>query len=222
MSRTELRKIVGNISILFMLVVCLIFITDSNLFGLGKVIGQSNNKVITYSKWKNQPVEISTVKAAGKDISLQAARPQAEYKEEVEGNDDWLNGLVLHLVNTSNKNIIYIKVSLLFPEIVIDGSNLSHPIHFGHYPYVVDDGNVQPLVAGNEVLKPGEETDLILPDDQYVGLNKFMQHYNYSIVNSVHMALQFVIFDDDTAWSGGNLMQRNPADLKSWIKITAQ
>jgi hypothetical protein len=98
------------------LVICLIVITDTHLFVLSRAIGQSPKKTISHAKWKGQPVEFATVKAAGKTLSIKAEKAQTEYKQEFDGDDDWIKGLVIHLKNTSNKNIIYINFNLSFPE----------------------------------------------------------------------------------------------------------
>jgi len=224
MPRTDLRKVIANFSILIALVICLIVITDTHLFGLSRAIGQSPKKTISYAKWKDQPVEFATVKAAGKTLSIKAEKAQTEYKQEFDGDDDWMKGLVIHLKNTSNKNIIYINFNLSFPETDV-GAVIVQPLEFGRYPD-------KPPVASNEkvlkpgeeekVLKPGEETDITLTDETYAGLIGSFKSRNFQKVNTLEIILQFVIFEDDTAWLGGSLMKRDPFNPKAWARIDQQ
>jgi hypothetical protein len=216
MPRTDLRKVIANFGLLIALVICLIVITDTHLFGLSRTIGQSPKKTISYVKWKDQPVEFDTVKAAGKTLSIKAEKAQTEYKEEFDGDDDWMKGLVVQLKNASNKNIIYIKFNLSFPETDVGGMGMSHSMHFGRF-------YDKPYVGGSDkVLKPAEEADIPLTDDQYASLNNFLKSRNFHQVNTLEIILQFVLFEDDTAWVGGSLMKRDPFNPKAWARIDQQ
>jgi hypothetical protein len=215
MPRADLRKVIANFSILIALVICLIVITDTHLFGLSRAIGQSPKKTISYAKWKDQPVEFTTVKAAGNTLSIEAEKAHTEYKQEFDGDDDWMKGLVIHLKNTSNKKIIYINFNLSFPETDV-GAVIVQPLEFGRYPD-------KPPVASNEkVLKPGEETDITLTDETYAGLIGSFKSRNFQKVNTLEIILQLVIFEDDTAWLGGGLMKRDPLNPKAWARIDQQ
>jgi hypothetical protein len=213
MSRTDLRKVIANFIILIVLVICFIFITDSHLIELSTAMGQSQKKTISYSKWNNQPVEFVKVKAAGKHISLKAQKAHSEYKEEFDGDDDWLKGLVVHLKNTSNKNIIYINFHLSFPETDVGGPRMAESMTFGQYPEKPNVG------SSDKVLKPGEELEISLTDKKHTDLYYFLRSRNFHQVNSLQIALQFVIFEDDTAWAGGVPMKRDPFNWTSWVKI---
>jgi hypothetical protein len=214
MPRTDLRKVIANFIILIVLVICLISITDSRLFELSPALGQSQKKTITHSKWKNQPVEFVKVKAAGRSIGLKTYfENKDEDKEEFDGDDDWMKGLVFYLKNTSNKNIIYISFTLGFPETDVLGARMGHILTFGHYPE-------KPNVGSNDkVLKPGEEIEIALKDNEHADLNTFLQSRSFNQVSSVHFNLQSVVFEDDIKWLGGYLMRRDPNNPSEWHTI---
>jgi hypothetical protein len=213
MSRTDFRKVIANFVILIVLVICLIAITDSHLFELSTAMGQSGKKTISHSQWKNQPIEFVKVKAAGRPISLKAT---SENKEEFDGDDEWLKGFVVYLKNTSNKNIIYINLHLAFPETDVGGPRMSHLLEFSQYPESPNVG------SSDKVLKPGEEIEIPLPDVEHTKLYEFLKSGSFNHVNNLRLALQFIIFEDDTAWAGGALMRRNPDNPAEFVRINQQ
>jgi hypothetical protein len=209
MPRTDLRKIIANFITLIVLVICFSLISDLRLFELGTAMGQSQKKTITHAHWKNQPVKFR-IKAAGKPLSLKATSENEE-EIDIDGDDDWLKGLGVHLKNTSNKNIIYINFHLAFPETDISGLSMSHSMRFGRYPE-------KPNVGSNDkVLKPGEEIEIALTDKEHADLYDLLKSRNFHQVNSLRVVLQSVIFEDDTQFYGGNLMKRDPFNSALWV-----
>jgi hypothetical protein len=207
MSRNDFGKVITNFVILIMLVII-------------TAMGQSRKKTITHSQWRNQPVKCVKVKAAGQSFNFNATintlHATFEHYEAFDGDDDWLKGLVVHLKNTSNKNIIYINLHLSFPETDVGGPRMSQPMEFGRYPE-------KPNVGSNDkVLKPGEEIEIALTDDDHAQLYDFLRSRNFHHLNDLRLALQFVVFEDDIMWLGGALMKRDPFNSASWVNINKQ
>jgi hypothetical protein len=218
MSRTDFGKVITNFVILIVLVICLVLIADKDL--LRTAMGQSK-KTITHSQWKNQPVEFVKVKVAGKSINLNATSENkeefaSENKEEFDGEDDWLKGLVIHFKNRSDKNIIYIKVDLSFPETMGSGIGLAHILEFGRYP------GKQNVASNDKILKPGEEVEIPLTDDDHTRMYDFLRKHNFHRVNDLDILLQHVIFEDDIMWLAGDIFKRDPFNSTKWVNINKQ
>jgi hypothetical protein len=227
MSRTDFRKLLSNLTILIVLVVCLIYITDSRLFELSTAMGQSQKKSITHPQWKNQPVEFFKIKTTSKTLSFKTASVATEHREEIDsdGDDNWLKGLVVHLRNRSNKNIIYFNFHLTFPETDVSGARLSHSLHFGSYPEKPSEKpseNQNTVASTFKVLKPGEETEIALSDYDHTAFYDLLQRHNLTHVTDLHIILQQVIFDDDTSWLGGSFFKRDPLNPDAWVNVDNQ
>ncbi|HEY7180324.1 MAG TPA: hypothetical protein VIC84_02845 [Blastocatellia bacterium] len=213
MSRQGLRKHVANFATLAPLLVCL-FIASSPRAALGSVFSwQSHQKSITKYQHRNQPLNFDKVKAAGKLIELKAG---SESKEDFDGDDDWMRGLAVTFKNTSNKNIVYFQLLLQFPETGAAGLIMSHPMNFGRMPKDSNDRNY------DNVLRPGEEVEITLTDDQYGSLRSFLKSRSFDKVSNVRLFLDTVIFDDDIMWAGGDQWRRNPNDPNQWFPINKQ
>jgi hypothetical protein len=210
MSRQESLKIVANFANLTLLIVCLFLISSSQPLGLSAFWGQPSQKSITYSRQDDQPLRFDKIQAAGKLIEVEA---DSETKKDFEGDDDWMRGLVVTLNNTSNKNIVSIRLFLLFPETTVAGPMMGFPLSFGRIPKNSYDRSYDNL------LKPGEKVDLVLTDDKHNDLRSFLKSRSFSKVNNVRLKLESVIFDDDIMWLGGLFMRRDPNNPKQWNPI---
>jgi hypothetical protein len=203
-------KLSGSIITLGFLVTCLVFLMgNTQSAGLDLIWGQSKKKVITQTTWRTEPpVKFVHLRTAGKEV---------EFEKEFDGDDDeWTRGLGITLENTSKRNIIYINVSLIFPETKAassEGYPMASALEYGKYPRTPSHGNYDTL------LRPGEKVDLELSDSRHSDLRSFLQHYNFSKVNALHIHLNQVIYDDDTMWMGDILFRRDPSNPNSWNRI---
>jgi hypothetical protein len=207
MSRNDFMKIITN----FVIVILLVVIT---------AMGQSK-KTITHTQSPDQPVQLVKVKAAGKFVDLSPMayllKRAATMTESFDGDDDWLKGLVIYGKNRSEKNIIYIDLGLIFTELKISGIPLGHGLQFGRYPE-------KPYVGSNEkVLKPGEEIEIHLTDEQHAMLIDWFKRHNFHQVDALNINCSSVIFDDDTmSLGGGSIFKRDPNDPRRWINTDKQ
>jgi hypothetical protein len=155
--------------------------------------------------YANQPVEIIDLKINGKTAELNV------------GNDadtEWLNGLSWKIKNTSKKNIVTIDLFVCFPDAKLDGRMLVYPMHYG----------IDPKIPGSTgtitLLKPNESADFVITDDNYKSLKPYLeQRAKLTDVNHVRIKLELIVFDDDTAWSTGQEMRRDPNNPRAFSPI---
>lgn len=163
-------------------------------------------RTITKYSWRDEPLEISSLKVKGK-----AAKLGANFEED----DDWLDRLTVTVKNTSNKTTAYIQLDLEFPT----------PDHSAKEPESVDHllYGTYPQPSGQEVtphpdqppLQPGAKAELVLTD--YEGLRDFLiQTKKSTSIKQIQISISEVVFDDGTKWSGGQLFRRNPGNPNRW------
>jgi hypothetical protein len=210
MSRQDFRKLVTNFTTLILLLVCLFIISSPQPAWGSMFWWQSPRKSISNRPQRNRPVNFDKINAAGKLIELKAGSVS---KEEFDGDDDWMRGFAVTFKNTSNKNIVYLKLLLEFPETEVAGPMMAFPIIFGRQPKNSNDRSFDNL------LKPGEDVEIALTDDKYSSLRSFLKSRSFDKVSNISLFLDMVIFDDDIMWTGGDLWSRNPNDPNQWVPI---
>src|SRR5262245_10671287 len=169
MTRQSLRKLVANLCILIALTVCFFFVSSPQK--AWALFWQSRQKTITKYEHRNMPLRFGKVKAAGRHMEIKAG-PETlttqESREEFEADDDWIRGFAVNFTNTTDKNIVFIQMLLIFPETESAGAPLAFPITYGRMPKDANDRNFDNL------LQPGEEVELVLTDERYGKLRNFL------------------------------------------------
>jgi len=214
MSKQSFRKIAANLFILIALSVCLFFVSSPQR--AWAVLWQSRQKTITKYEHPSMPLRFGKVKAAGKLLELKAGpetRETRESREEFDADDDWMKDMTVSFTNTSDKNIVFIQMLLIFPETESAGPPLAFPMTYGRMPKDSGDRNF------DNVLKSGEEVELALTDEKYNKLRDWLKNKSFEKVSSVRLFLQEAVFDDDMMWTGGSLARRDPKDPNNWIHI---
>lgn len=210
MSRQGFRKLAANGAILIALSVCLFFVSSPRAAWGSVFWGQGRQKSITRHVEKNMPLRFDKVKAAGRALELKGGD---ESQEDFDANDDWMKGLAVTFKNTSDKNIVYFRLDLMFPETEGQEPMKAYHMIFGRRPKDSSDRD------NDKVLKPGEEVELALTDDDYSRMRAFLKKGSFDTVSNVRLFLETVIFDDDLMWNGGDLWRRNPNDPNNWLPI---
>lgn len=178
----------------------LLTLTALTLFANGlpseaRAPSQGQDRSIRKLKLPKEPVEISSVKNKTRKLKLD---------EKFLADDDWLRGFTVTLVNTSGKNITSLSVELTFLRPAGHETSgeppLGYPMRFNPSPF-------QPEYAlrdKSRVVKPGETIDLVLRDDEYEGIKRFLEQLNYpGGARRVEIMIHTVGFDDGTAWAAG-------------------
>ena len=210
MTRQDFRKLAASLTSLVLLSVCLFIAwpTQGGVFSW-----QSRQKTITKYEHRKMPLRFGKVKAAGKFIELQPGPESQESQGGFDGDDDWMKGLTVSFKNTSDRNIVYFRLDLMFPETEGPKPMMAFPLIFGRRPKDAEDRNYDRLLA------PGEEVELSLTDERYGRLRNFLKNGSFDKVTSVRLFLETVIFDDDIMWNGGDLYRRNQNDPNNWLPI---
>jgi hypothetical protein len=141
--------------------------------------------------------------------------PERPYIEiELDQGGDWLKGVAFKLKNVSDKEIIYIDLSLDFPETKSSGHEMSFPITLGRRPGSRFMTN-EPFSA-----KPGEEFTMTLDESQYQRLSGFIEEsHPVSGINTVTVRIGFVIFSDGIAWGAGDYYRQDPNVPDRYINV---
>jgi hypothetical protein len=163
------------------------------------IIGQTGEKRIRvidkFSKKRVQsPVAVVNLRSEGKII---------ENQKPFLGSDNWLNQTQVTLKNISDRPISNVVLHVWFQN----EKGLQTPIPVSFLPYST---------------KGTARGKLILPnEDVTINLGRSHQYYtslrSKVPVLSVDMSVEFVFFDNDTAWSKGAIFIRDPEKPQTWI-----
>jgi hypothetical protein len=170
---------------------------------------QHREKAIKELPYPNQPAEIVNIKVKGKAIKS---------NEKFEGESDWLKNVTFEVKNVSKKPITFIRVDIDFPETRATGRLMLHQIFLGQNPEATSTlGNVPLHLMPEKSLK----VSLVSQHDRIERLLK-LRYPSVENMNEINIALGDAIFDDGTAWSGGNIFKRNPDpnSPRKWIIVT--
>ena len=128
------------------------------------------------------------------------------------GKDDVPDRLALQVENISRKEIAYLEIKIMFPDLKLQGKQTSLPVRYGRIPL----GNVQPERLAS--IPPGTKINLSLPQDADQGRKRLLlEKGRVSLdVNEVAANIGVVIFTDRTAWSRGLLHHPDPSNPLRW------
>ena len=128
------------------------------------------------------------------------------------GKDDVPDRLALQVENISRKEIAYLEIKLMFPDIKLHGKQTSLPVRYGRIPLE----NVQPERLAS--IRPGTKINLPLPQVAAQGVKRLLLEKGRSSLdmNEVAANIGVVIFTDRTAWSRGLLHHPDPSNPLRW------
>ena len=156
---------------------------------------QGQDRSIRKLKLPKEPVAISAVKNKTKRLKLD---------EKFLDDDDWLQGFTVTLVNTSGKNITSLSVELTFLRPAGHETSgeppLGYPMRFNPSPFHPE----YAMRDRSRVIRPGESIDLVLREDEYEGIKRFLEELKYPRgAQRVEIMIHTVGFEDGTAWAAG-------------------
>lgn len=168
-----------------------------------KAQAQERNRIVERVKLPREPVKISVVKNKKNRL-----KPGEKFLDD----DDWLDGFAVTVVNTSGKTITSLKIDLTFVRprnhATSDDPPLGYPLQFNPSPF----SSEHALRDRARVVRPGESIDLVLRDDEYSGIKRFLKQLNYPDgVHRVEVMIHTVGFEDGTAWGAGTTFHPDPA-----------
>ncbi len=167
---------------------------------------QEQERVLEKVSLKNEPVEVSEIKAKNKPVS---------FDHRFASSDDWLKGLTFKLKNISTKPIIHAAIELDFPEVRSQDAPFTLSLQYGQVPDLPN-----PDVAQGAPVPPDESADLVLDEEIYEGLKRVIERYGKSpSVTRVRVRISTIIFQDGTAWRNGFQHRRDPNNPRRWVII---
>lgn len=166
-----------------------------------------NERKLVKSNWRGEPVQVNKVKLKGSIVEFDRGFTDAD--------DDWLKGFSLNVTNSSNKDIIFIDLTLtlfgkeegLTPSLI----PLAYPVMYG----ASKDGSTTAPPIG-----PNESVDVTLADEDYDTLKELLLINNYPTrFRQVEVRLDKVVFADGTVWYKSYYFYRDPNNPQRFIRI---
>jgi len=170
------------------------------------LVPQSDEKVIEVKEFSNKPFEISDLSVKEVNI-LPGQKFNVRTVAESEG---WLDNLRFNIKNKWDKQIIFIKIDLEFPETLAPGRPLmKDKLDIGIHPQAT--GNAKrfgkPLA-----LNPGEKFTYTLSEQWLTQIKRFLEQGGFQLanLNKAVIRISNIFFDDGTAWAEGDWYRHNP------------
>src|SRR5437588_9323182 len=100
-------------------------VSNRRIFAISQGQRKSLSKGIVLRKIEQDPVRIRNIKVGATD---------RRFDEEFDDSDDWLRKLSLEIENDWNKPIVYLLVSLDFPETKLSGNEMRLYVYLENEP----------------------------------------------------------------------------------------
>ena len=171
---------------------------------------QTNQRIVILRAYKDQPVEIVSVKVKGVPIA-----PKRKFT--VDG--EWLNHITITAKNVFDKPIAYLSVLVGAPY-EKDGKQISAGVELQYGAAPADPGG--PASPYRPPLLPGESVVLVFSESLRDQLRSILISDNTSTdVSEISIRLYEIYFqgDNNTKWSTGTMLRRDPNDSRHWIPI---
>ncbi|HLL71807.1 MAG TPA: hypothetical protein VK363_10265 [Pyrinomonadaceae bacterium] len=170
---------------------------------------QDKERTISKEMWRTEPVKIKVIKVKGKPVRL---------NEKFSEDDDWLKEIKVNVENISKKNILYIRIEMLFPRPQgVKNSEQTptylYPLFYGQMP------SPQELAQadGRKQLMPGESVEMALPENEHLHIKTTLERLGYPAeMTKVMLAVGAVVFDDGTMWRADSILHRDPNNPDKW------
>jgi len=164
-------------------------------------VSQLAERVITKVNHTNEPYEI---------IGMFVGKKQVRFDETFIVEDNWLKDFRIQLKNVSEKIVHSVILEAKIPRKHINLPNFLVPLKFGAVTMVQ---GVQPTVW----VKPGETIELKTQDNpgMYDAIKQKLHNDAPGFtVNKISLEVTYVMFDDDTVWRAGVILNRDKNNPK--------
>lgn len=168
---------------------------------------ETKERVVELMFEKERPLDATEASIGGQRIT---------FGDKFIATDDWMRSLKLSIRNTSPKRILFAEVTFFFPR---PSGSKELPAVFTHFygnrALLTRPPNVDEQTVG---MAAGEIVEIGFSEQKYLDIRKFLNGVRFPSVEKVGLMLGRVIFEDDTAWYGGDL-RRDPRDPTSWVAV---
>jgi|GEM_PF-7088292 len=162
----------GAVCLGYLIGICVRGLTVNAQDGTSKN-NNDNEKLIEKAYSRNPQITIK---------ELKIGQEAHNFDERFVADDSWLKDFSFQVENTSGKPIVYLSISLNFPETKVSGNMMSYPVIFGNRP-----ASKVPVFRKPLLLKPGDLLNVSLKDE-YDVLAKFIEtRHPISELNKVEM-----------------------------------
>lgn len=195
-----------------LLAVCGVLIVSGSL-------AVSNGRIPLISQEKRKSVSTGTVlRSMEQDpvriTDIKVGSSTRRFEEQFDDSDDWLRKLSLQIENDWKKPIVYLLVSLDFPETKSSGNEMRFYVYLGNEP----DSRLPPK-RENIYIAPREKV-IINMADRYEWLTQFLQtRHSMNQINKVEIQVSLAVFDDKTGWGGGEFFMQDPNKPGRYINL---
>jgi len=155
----------------------------------------------------SEPFELIEPLVKGRKIS---------FGQKFEETGDWLQSLQFKIRNKSDKQIIYIRVLLTFPETQSPGNPMrAYDVYFGQKP------NERIHRSSPLLLSRGDIVNFALSQKQIENIDSLLQGGGFSgaDITRLEFWIAEVVFADGLMWRGGNLFHQDPSNPERWVRI---
>ena len=173
---------------------------------IGRVSSQNERKLIK-SNWRIEPFQVNAVKLKG--------QPAEFGKAFTDADDDWLKGFSLNVTNTSNKDAVFIELSLSFfgPEEKQMPARipLEFPVFYGSPEGIRS--------TTTRAVGPKESVDVSFSDEEYDKLKEGLLSIDYPLkFHHVDVRVDKVVYADGQVWYKGYYFRRDPSNPNRFIR----
>jgi hypothetical protein len=171
-------------------------------------LNMPKNRIVVKKSWPMEPVKIVGVKTKNKGT--------VELGRAFEEEDDWLEGLVLTVVNKYAKTVTAMTISLIFRREAGDARPpFAWNLHFGPSPRSAEYNFRDP----DKVIKVGKTQELRLTPGNYESLLQGFEEAGYPPgINRLDLEVREVGFEDGSMIYSGTLYLQDPAYPKDPTK----
>lgn len=167
-------------------------------------VGQQDERRVEKGTFKNEPIEI---------VGLKNKKGKFKLGQKINDDDGWLDGFTVTVVNRTSKTISSVVIDVIFPRPENHKTSGDPPyvyrLHFSAVPFFPE----YQLRDKSKVIRPGEEADLVISDEDYKQNNEFLRQAGYVLgVKRLDLVINAVGYEDGTIWSGGSMFKRDPND----------
>lgn len=179
--------------------------------------GQNKQRVVWLKTYRDQPVEIVSVRINGVQIA-----PNQKFNAD----GDWLNGMTITVKNVFDKSVVFVSV-LVGAYYEKDGTRMKRDgqdaqggtdLFYGRPPLGFD----APGLPYIRPLLPGDTVDITMSEESRGELDSLIRESNASTdFSELSVRVHDVYFegDSDTKWSTWRMLRRDPSEPRRWIPV---
>lgn len=193
-----------------------VFETRANRQPKPSVPTPGQERLVLDKSRSDAPVKITLVKTKKRVV---------DNNKKFTDDDNWLQGLILRVVNRSDKTVTYVGIQLIFRRTEDQESGLpaAWPINYGFDPFKLNPGESSPLPEVAPILA-GADVEIGLSEVEDNEVKRFLAEAGFPASRKrLELDIIKIGFSDGTAWNNGQMFRRDPnslgGPLKGWSPL---